>query len=86
MYIIKKHYEATAKNTNFAGDVLDWYYGKKGTLLSGGFGELPSQGEIDSFGYTGRAGAKRALRAAQELAASETAHGSWNVTVELLEV
>lgn len=85
MYIIKKHYEATAKNTNFAGEVQDWYSGKGGAHI-GRKNEYPCKGEVNEWGYKNLAGAKRALRAAQELAASETAHGSWNVTVELLEV
>lgn len=84
MYIIKTHYEPTEKNTNRAGDIHDWYSGKGGSHI-GGAGKFPSDWEIEHYGFTSLAGAKKALREAQNAATWETRNGWWNVTAELIE-
>ena len=83
-YIIKKHYEATEKNTNFTGEVMDFYQGKGGHAV-GTCNEFPVKWEIEAFGYTTLAAAKRALKAAIEMATWETNMGFWNVTATLIE-
>ena len=83
MYIIKYHYEATEKNTNFAGDIHDAYTGKGGNVLS--IRRFPNECQIEFFGYPTLAGAKRGLRCAQENAEWETKNGWWNVTAELVK-
>lgn len=84
MYIIKKHYEATEKNTNFVGEIRDYYEGKAGYTI-GLHNEFPDKWEIETFGYVTLAGAKKGLKAAIELANWETNCGYWNVTAELIE-
>lgn len=81
-YIIKNHYEATEANTNFAGDIHDWYTGVGGTII-GNKNKFPSEWEIENYGYKTFAAAKRGLKAAQETAEFETKYGFWNVTVEM---
>lgn len=83
-YIIKKHYEATEKNTNFAGEVKDFYQGK-GCHTIGTESRFPVKFEIDNYGYTTLAAAKRGLKAAIEFATWETGLGYWNVTATLIE-
>lgn len=84
MYIIKKHYEATEKNTNFASDVRDYYLGKGQHLI--GRNTFPTAWEINTFGYRTKAAAMKGLKSATELANSETRDGWWVVTAELVEV
>lgn len=84
MFIIKKHYEATETNKNFAGEVRDYYEGKGGHTL--GHDDFPCQWEINNYGYTTKSGAARGLKAAIELAEWETKQGHWTVTAELIEV
>lgn len=83
MFIIKKHYEATENNTNFAGEVKDYYYGKSGELQS--IGEFPGEWQIENYGYKTLAAAKRGLAAAQALADWETSRGFWKVSASLVE-
>ena len=83
-YIIKKHYEATEKNTNFAGEVKDYYQGKAGHTI-GFHNNFPTNWEIETFGYVTLAAAKRGLKAAIEYANWETGMGYWNVTATLVE-
>ncbi|MBQ9167940.1 MAG: hypothetical protein IJX67_05985 [Oscillospiraceae bacterium] len=82
MFIIKKHYEATEYNPNFAGEVKDYYEGKAGHILSSN--TFPVKWEIENYGYKTLAAAKRGLKKARELADWETAKGFWNVSVELV--
>lgn len=82
MYIIKRHYEATENNPNFAGEIKDYYTGKAGEILS--TDTLPAQWKIEEYGYKTEAGAKRGLAKAQEMAEWETEHGYWNVSVSLV--
>ena len=84
MFIIKKHYEATENNPNFAGEVKDYYEGKSGHTL--GHNDFPRDWEINSYGYKTYAAAMRGLKAAIESADWETKQGYWNVTAELVEV
>lgn len=84
MYIIKKHYEATESNPNFAGEVKDFYEGKAGRLI--GSNSFPTKGEIDAYGYGSLAAAKKGLARANEYAEWENKMGHWNVSVELIEV
>lgn len=84
MYIIKTHYEATEKNTNFAGDIHDWYSGKGGFII-GSKNVFPSEHQIECCGYSTLAAAKRGLKAAQETAEWETKNGWWRVAAELVE-
>lgn len=84
MYIIKKHYEATENNPNFAGVIKDYYEGKAGHLIgSNGF---PTDWEINEYGYKTLSAAKRGLKKVVELANWETEKGYWTVTAELVEV
>jgi hypothetical protein len=84
MYIIKKHYEATENNPNFAGVIKDYYEGKAGHLIgSNGF---TTDWEINEYGYKTLSAAKRGLKKAVELANWETEKGYWTVTAELVEV
>lgn len=82
-YIIKKHYEATETNKNFAGEVHDWYEGKAGHILSKD--KMPTEYFINEHGYTTKAAAKRGFNAAVKMAKWETDLGHWNVTVSLIE-
>lgn len=82
MFIIKKHYEATENNPNFAGEVKDYYEGRAGELLSSG--EFPSKWQIEEYGYKTLAGAKRGLAKAQELTEWETSRGFWKVSVSIV--
>jgi hypothetical protein len=84
MYIIKTHYEATENNPNFAGETQDWYSGKGGKILADR-DKFPYSYFIREDGYKTLAAARRGLKAAQELAESETAHGYWIVTAEIVE-
>ena len=84
MYILKRHYEATEKNSYFFGDKIDYYYGVGDWLIS--VNEMPNPTLVKLHGYKTLAGAKTGLRAESKLAESETARGYWNVSVELLEV
>lgn len=83
MFIIKKHYEATENNPNYAGEIKDYYEGAGGETLSSNF--LPSKWQIETYGYKTMVGAQRGLAKARELAEWETSHGFWNVTVSLVE-
>lgn len=83
-YVIKKHYEATDANTNFKGEVHDYYEGKAEALLSED--KFPAAWLIEAHSYTTLSGAKRGLKKAQELAEWETNKGWWKVTAELVEV
>ena len=80
-YLLKKHYEATAQNEKFSNAVIDYYEGVNHTLVSEN--KEPNEAQVDRWGYETLAGAKKALKAAQELAEWETEKGFWNVTVEL---
>lgn len=84
MYIIKKHYKATATNLNFIGVVKDYYEGKAGKVLS--IDDFPTKYMINEYGYPTLAGAKRGLKTARNLAEHENSFGHWNVTVDLIEV
>ena len=84
MYIIKQHYEATEKNTNFAGIIRDYYSGKGGFII-GIENEFPNKHQIECCGYSTLAAAKRGLKAAHECAEWETKNGWWVVTAELVE-
>lgn len=84
MYIIKKHYEATQSNTNFAGEIRNYYEGKAGHTI-GNDKIYPTKWEIETFGYKTLAAAKRGLKKAAELAEWETKAGHWNVSAELIE-
>lgn len=83
-YIIKKHYEATETNKNFAGEVKDFYQGKGGHAI-GSQNRFPVKFEIDFYAYTTLAAAKRGLKSATDMAKWETGLGHWNVTVSLVE-
>lgn len=85
MYIIRKHYEATEINPNFAGVVRDYYEGKGGHLLSQ-HDQSPSNWEIQEYGYRTLAAAKRGLRIVKELCESEEKYGHWKVSAEIIEV
>lgn len=84
MYIIKKHYEATDSNHNFAGEVKDYYEGKAGHLLSH-HNQFPTRWEIEEYGYKTLAAAKKGLKSVLELCEWETAKGFWTVTAELIQ-
>lgn len=83
MYIIKKHYEATENNPNFAGAVTDYYYGKGSHLL--GVNIFPKSWEIESHGFSTLAAAKRALKSVQELCDWESSRDYWKVTACIVE-
>lgn len=83
MFIIKKHYEATKTNKNFAGEIHDYYCGKAGHTLSQD--EIPCKYFINEYGYSTKAAAMRGLKAAKEFADWETKRGHWNVSAELVE-
>lgn len=83
MFIIKKHYEATETNKNFAGEIRDYYEGKAGHII--GCNNFPTNWEITTWGYKTLAAAKKGLKVAKDLAEWETECGHWNVTVELVE-
>lgn len=85
MYIIKKHYEATDINKNFAGDVRDYYEGKRGHLLSQ-HDQFPSEWNIREYGYKTLAAAKKGLKVVQELCEWEEQKGYWKVSAEIIEV
>lgn len=82
-YVIKKHYEATETNLNFKGEIRDYFEGRGGELLASDC--FPTEGQVEAFGYCTLAGAKMALRKAQELAEWETSHGHWTVTASLVQ-
>ena len=82
MFIIKKHYEATENNPNYAGEIKDYYEGRAGEVLSSG--EFPNKWLIEEYGYKTLSGARRGLASAKELAEWETSHGFWNVSVSLV--
>ena len=83
MYILKKHYEATETNQNFAGEKFDHYSGRAESMLSDN--GYPSEQMINEYGYKTLSGAKRGLKSAQELCKWENELGHWHVTVELIE-
>lgn len=82
MYIIKKHYEATDSNPNFAGEVKDYYEGKSGHQLI----QPLVRWEIEEYGYKTIAAAARGLKAVQGLCDWETSKGFWKVSAELVEM
>lgn len=84
MYIIKKHYEATENNPRFAGNIIDYFYGKGSHLL--GINALPESWKTESYAFSTLAAAKRALKSAEELCAWESSQGYWTATAELVEV
>lgn len=82
-YFIKKHYEATESNENFAGEVKDFYCGKGMTSCSEFFKYFNYY--IKNNAYTRLCDAKRAYKAHLELANSEMKYGFWKVSVEIVE-
>lgn len=82
-YIIKQHYEATEKNTNFAGEVIDYYTGKGHTAI--GKNAMPIPYYIENYGFSTKAAAMRALKSVAEGAKWESSRGFWNVTCSLVE-
>ena len=85
MYIIKKHYEATESNKNFANETHDWYFGKGHTTLSE-MNEFPTEWMIKEYGYKTIASAQSGMKTAKRLADWEAGHGNWNIIVELVKV
>lgn len=85
MYIIKKHYEATESNQNFAGQVHEWCCGKGGELIAAQ-DTFPTAYTINEYGYKTLTSAKRGLAAAKRLADWESSHGHWIISVEIVKV
>lgn len=82
-FIIKQHYEATEKNTNFAGEVIDYYTGKGYSAL--GKNEFPIRYYIENYGFSTKAAAMRALKAIIAGNKQEESYGFWKVTSTLVE-
>lgn len=83
-WYIKKNYEATESNKNFAGERMFYCLGIRETFLSQN--EHPNYSQICTYGYKALSGAKKALDAAQWFAKLEESRGHWIVNVELVEV
>ena len=84
VYIYKKHYEATENNPYFAGDIIDYYYGKKENLLS--VNAMPIQYFIDNYAYKTKAAICKAMKTEHELVEWENEKGFWKVSIEIIEV
>lgn len=84
MFIIKKHYEATADNYDFPGVTIDYYKGRNGETLSKN--EIPCRYFIEEYGYKTKAAASRALRTEKKLCDFENKYGWWNVSASIMEV
>lgn len=84
MYIIKKHYEATENNPRFAGNTIDYFYGKGSHLL--GINVFPESWEIEPYAFSTLAAAKKALKYTKELCNWESSQGYWVVSAELVKV
>lgn len=84
MFIVKKHYEATVDNIDFAGNIHDVFYGKQETRLDSGNG--PIGWLVREYGYSTKAAAVKGLKKAQSLAEWETSYGMWNITASIVEI
>lgn len=65
MYIIKKHYEATENNPNFAGNIMDYFYGKGSHLL--GINTPPKSWEIESYAQPQISAGRELLRSRESI-------------------
>lgn len=81
-YIIKKDYQATEKNTNYAGEHKVYYRGKNEMTVC-----LECAYDVKTYGYTTKAALARGLKKAQELADWEMNNGGfWDITISYVEV
>lgn len=87
MFVIKKNYKATETNECFKGEKQVWYCGKQGADCRVDTNEATNYLKtfIKYHGYATKAGAKKALNSAKDLAEWETKAGHWIVSVELIE-
>lgn len=82
-YLVKLTYTATESNQNFAGEVLNYYYGRNHFSTEN---PIHVNSMARHWGYTTKAAAIQGLKSHKSMAEAEAARGAWNCSCELLEI